>query len=377
MPVLMKNIRFGLLFPALAAVLIALTPAPASAQAKTKASPVEVDEVREDTLTQTAPFTARFVAVQLGPVATRISERVADIEVRAGERVEKGAVLARLSDNRLRAERQLKASEVKKAEAQRARAAANRAKAQQTLARTEQLRGSNAFRMNALEDAQRDLEASVASYTEAEAETARVRAELELADIALADASILAPYNGVILARHVVTGDYVQAGDAIVTLMNDRDLEIEADIPAQRLTGLYPGVQIKAMLQNGQALDVAVRAIIPEENPRTRSRAVRFSAALPEDSVRIAENQSVTVHIPIGMVRQVVSVHKDALLLDGRQPRVYVVTDGTVEMRPVTIGESLGTRFEVTDGLAIGEVVVIKGNERLRPGEPVAVQVKG
>ena len=77
------------------------------------------------------------------------------------------------------------------------------------------------------------------------------------------------------------------------------------------------------------------------------------------------------------MVRQVVSVHKDALLLDGRQPRVYVVTDGTVEMRPVTIGESLGTRFEVTDGLAIGEVVVIKGNERLRPGEPVAVQVKG
>ena len=56
MPVLMKNLRFGLLFPALAAALIALTPVPASAQAKTKASPVEVDEVREDTLTQTAPF---------------------------------------------------------------------------------------------------------------------------------------------------------------------------------------------------------------------------------------------------------------------------------------------------------------------------------
>ena len=375
MPVMLINPPRSLFFAAFAAMLAIGMPSPAHAQGK--ASPVEVDKVREETLTQTAPFTARFVAVQLGPVATRISERVADISVRAGERVEKGAVMARLSDNRLRAERQLRASELKKAEAQRERARANRAKAQQALARTEQLRGSNAFRKNALEDAQRDLEAAIASSTEAEAETERVQAELTLAEIALADASIRAPYHGVILARHVVAGDYVQAGEAIVTLMNDKDLEIEADVPAQRLAGLHPGVPVKAVLQNGQMLTVEMRAIIPEENPRTRSRAVRFSAHLPESSTKIAENQSVTVHIPVGVVRQVISVHKDALLLDGRQPRVYVVIDDKVEMRPVTIGESLGTRFEVTSGLSVGEIVVIKGNERLRPGEPVAVQVKG
>jgi len=375
MPAMLINLPRFLFCAVLTATLAISTSDLAHAQGK--ASPVEVDKVIEEALTQTAPFTARFVAVQLGPVATRISERVADITVRAGERVEKGAVLAKLSDNRLRAERQLRASELKKAEAQRERAAANRAKAQQTLARTEQLRGSNAFRKNALEDAARDLEAAIASSTEAEAETERVRAELNLAEIALADASIRAPYHGVILARHVVAGDYVQAGEAIVTLMNDKDLEIEADVPAKRLAGLHPGVPVKAVLQNGQVLTVEMRAIIPEENPRTRSRAVRFSANLPEDSTQIAENQSVTVHIPIGVVRQVISVHKDALLLDGRQPRVYVVIDGKVEVRPVTIGDSLGTRFEVTSGLSVGETVVIKGNERLRPGEPVAVQVKG
>lgn len=375
MPAMLMNLPRVLLCAVLAATLSISTSDLARAQGK--ASPVEVDKVIEESLTQTAPFTARFVAIQLGPVATRISERVADITVRAGERVEKGAILARLSDNRLQAERQLRASELKKAEAQRERATANRAKAQQTLARTEQLRGSNAFRKNALEDAARDLEAAIASSTEAEAETERVRAELNLAEIALADAAIRAPYPGVILARHVVTGGYVQAGEAIVTLMNDKDLEIEADVPAQRLSGLHPGAPVKAVLQNGQTLTVEVRAIIPEENPRTRSRAVRFSASLPEGSTRIAENQSVTVHIPIGVVRQVISVHKDALLLDGSQPRVYVVIDGKVEMRPVAIGESLGTRFEVMDGLSVGETVVIKGNERLRPGEPVAVQVKG
>ncbi|WP_084608040.1 efflux RND transporter periplasmic adaptor subunit [Nisaea denitrificans] len=375
MPAMLINLPRVLLCAVLAATLtIGMSDL---ARGQGKASPVEVDKVSEESLTQTAPFTAQFVAVQLGPVATRISERVADVTVRAGERVEKGAILARLSDNRLRAERQLRASELKKAEAQRERATANRAKAQQALARTEQLRGSNAFRKNALEDAQRDLEAAIASSTEAEAETERARADLNLAEIALADASIRAPYHGVVLARHVVAGGYVQAGDAIVTLMNDKDLEIEADVPAQRLSGLHPGAPVKAVLQNGQTLTVEVRAVIPEENPRTRSRAVRFSASLPEGATQIAENQSVTVHIPIGLVRQVISVHKDALLLDGRQPRVYVVIDGKVEMRPVTIGESLGNRFEVLDGLSVGETVVIKGNERLRPGEPVAVQVKG
>ncbi|WP_193170104.1 efflux RND transporter periplasmic adaptor subunit [Nisaea nitritireducens] len=375
MPNILMNLSRGLVLAGFASFLA--VGMPASAQAQGKASPVEVDKVIEETLTQTTPFTARFVAIEIGPVATRISERVADISVRAGDRVEKGALLARLSNNRLRAERQLRASELKKAEAQRERATANRAKAQQALARTEQLRGSNAFRKNALEDAARDLEAAIASLTEAEAETERARAELNLAEIALADASIRAPYPGVILARHVVAGDYVQAGEAIVTLMNDKDLEIEADVPAQRLAGLHPGLPVKAVLQNGQELSVKMRAIIPEENPRTRSRAVRFAASLPEGSAQIAENQSVTVHIPIGAVRQIISVHKDALLLDGRQPRVYVVREGKVEIRQVTIGESLGSRFEVTDGLAVGEVVVIKGNERLRPGEPVAVQAKG
>ncbi|MBO6559626.1 MAG: efflux RND transporter periplasmic adaptor subunit [Nisaea sp.] len=375
MPSVLKSLRRGIVPACLSLSIIVLSVLPAFAQGK--ASPVEVDEVREEPLTQTAPATGRFVALELGPVATRVAERVEEVSVRAGDRVEKGDVIARLADSRLRAERSLRASEVKKAEAQLARASANRAKAEQTLARTEQLRGSNAFRKNALEDAQRDLEAATASFAESEAEMARAQAELQLAEIALADASIRAPYSGVVLARHVVAGDHVQVGGAIVTLMNDEALEIEADVPAQRLSGLAPGVVVGAQLQDGRRMNAAVRAIIPEENPRTRTRAVRFTPELSEDAVRIAENQGVTVFIPVGMERTVISVHKDALLLDSAKPRVYLVQDGKVQPRTIIIGESLGNRFEVLEGLAPGDKVVIKGNERLRPGQPVAVQVKG
>lgn len=371
----LTSLRSGLV-PALL-LFVFLTAAPMAVQAQGRASPVEVDEVREEPLTQTAPATGRFVAIELGPVATRVAERVESVAVRAGDRVAEGDVLARLSAYRLEAERSLMEAELKKAQAQQERASANRAKAAQTLARTEQLRGSNAFRKNVLEDDQRDLEAAEASVAESEAETARARAELRLAEIALSDATIRAPFPGVVLTRHVVAGDHVQIGEAIVTLMNDEALEIEADVPGQRLSGLTPGVPVDARLQDGRALRASVRAVIPEENPRTRSRAVRFTPELTDDAVRIAENQGVTVFIPIGNVRQVVSVHKDALLLDRTTPRVYVVRDGKAEPRSVRVGEALGNRFEVLEGLAPGDMVVIKGNERLRPGQAVAVQVKG
>lgn len=371
MPSVLNLVRKGFV---LAAFFMALG-GPVGAQER--GSPVEVDTVREGALTQKVPVAARFVAVELGEVATRVSERVQTISVRPGDHVKKGDVIARLASARLEAERDLKASELQKARAQLERATANQAKANQAVARTEQLRGSNAFRKNALEDAERDLEAATASLAESEAETRKARAELILADIALSDAAIKAPFPGVVLARHVVAGDYVQVGGSIVTLMNDEDLEIEADVPANRLSGLQSGVLVTAELQNGETIDASVRAVIPEENPRTRTRAVRFTTELPEGAIRIAENQSVTVQIPIGIARQVVSVHKDALLLDRAQPRVYLVVDGKVQPRSIRIGESLGNRFEVIDGLKTGDIVVVKGNERLRPGQPVAVQVKG
>ena len=164
-------------------------------------------------------------------------------------------------------------------------------------------------------------------------------------------------------------------GQVTLLLLDERQIfGNRADVSAKRIAGLHPGIPVKAVLQNAQELSVTVRAIIPDENPRTRSRAVRFTADLPEGISQIAENQSVTLHIPVGTARQIISVHKDALLLDGGRPRVYVVRDGKVEVRPVSIGESLTSRFEVTGGLIKGEIVVIKGNKRLRPDASVSIQ---
>ena len=109
---------------------------------------------------------------------------------------------------------------------------------------------------------------------------------------------------------------------------------------------------------------------MPEENPLTRTRVVRFTPNF-KNGATFATNQSVTLHIPAGPTRTVVTVHKDAVLNRSEGALVFVVVNGVARPRPVRLGEAVGGRFEVIDGLKPGEKVVVRGNERLRPGQKV------
>jgi RND family efflux transporter MFP subunit len=339
--------------------------------AQGRAMPVGVDQVVLEPRAQTMPVIGRFVAPESGIVATRIAERVAEVTVRVGDRVERGAVLARLASDRMRSERALRVADLKKAEAQITREKASLAKMQQTFKRITALRGSTAFRKDREDDTERDMEVARSALGQADADVLRARANLNLADLALKDTTITAPYPGVVIDRHTVAGNYTRVGDPIVTLLNDKTLEIEADVPAIRTSGLTPGTNVWVTLQGGGRLSAKVRAVIQEENTRTRTRSVRLSPDLGSRSGSLAGNQSVTVEIPIGEVTDVVTVHKDAIVILKGRSMVYVVEDGKAAIRPVKTGSAIGGRFEVNGGLKPGDVVVIRGNERLRPGQSV------
>jgi multidrug efflux pump subunit AcrA (membrane-fusion protein) len=119
--------------------------------------------------------------------------------------------------------------------------------------------------------------------------------------------------------------------------------------------------------------------MVPEENPLTRTRTVRFTAEFDGSIKNLAASQSITILIPIGQTRTVVSVHKDAVITRKGQKIVFVVVknkEGKGQKafpRTVTLGEAVGGRFEVLSGLKPGERVVVRGNERLRPGQKVKI----
>jgi RND family efflux transporter MFP subunit len=346
-----------------------LTPHPGAAQQD--ATPVGVDKVLLEPQAQTMPVIGRFVAPGSGIVATRIAERVTEMTVRVGDRVRRGDVLAKLSADRMQSERTLRVADLRWAEAQITREKANLAKMQQTYARVTSLRGSTAYRKDRQEDTERDMEVAGSALGQAEADLLRAQADLNLADIALKDTTITAPYPAVVIVRHTVAGNYARVGDPIVTLLNDRDMEIEADVPAIRTGELLPGTKVRVTLQDGRMLNAAVRVVVQEENTRTRTRSVRLSPELGGRSGSLASNQSVTVQIPIGGANEVVTVHKDAIVILKGRTMVYVVEDGKAAIRQVMTGNAIGARFEVKSGLKPGDIVVVRGNERLRPGQSV------
>ena len=168
-------------------------------------------------------------------------------------------------------------------------------------------------------------------------------------------------------------GAYVQIGDPVVNLVSDEELEIEADVPVQRLSGLLPGTTVEFRLEGPTLYRATVRAIVPAENPLTRTRPVRFVTRFDERLKTLANDQSVAVLVPIGAPREALSVHKDAVIKRPEGAVVFVVENDTAQPRQVRLGQAIGNRLEVLEGLSAGDAAVVRGNERLMPGAPVRV----
>lgn len=358
------------------ALTLGLAGGTASAQGQ-QAAMVQVDEVVTEPLVQTVPVLGRIVTRQEGPVASRVEAPVAEVEVAVGDRLATGDLVAVLDRTRLELASALAAAELAAAEADLAAARREVELIDQERARLVALQGSAAFSRARLDDKIKEVSVAHSRIEAAAARLEQARVNLDYRNADLADAEILAPYPSVVVKKHVSAGAHVRIGDPVVTLIDDSALEVEADVPAERLVGLEPGTPITfAFASAGPAQerhDAVLRAIVPMENPLTRTRAVRFTSVNGGLDAARAIGQSVTVDIPVGAPRDVVSVHKDAVTVNLGTRQVYVVgEDDVVQPRPVVLGAAIGNRFEVLDGLVPGDLVVTRGNERLRPGQPVA-----
>ena len=352
--------------------LILLMLSPGVVLAQGRAAVVKVDAVVSEPLRQTAPVLGRFVARQSGDVAAFVGGPVSEVLVEVGDRVRKGDPLVRQDTEFATGTRDLRAAEVREKQAGLAKARAQLRLVSLELSRFEKLKKSPAFSQARYEDKRAEMLRYRSGVAEAEASVARARANQALAELALSRTVIVAPFNGVVVYRHTTVGAYLNPGAPVVTLVNDEDMEIEADIPADRLPGLSAGRMVGVRLDNGAEFKARVRAVIPTENALTRTRPVRFSPEGANGASRgLATDQSVTVLLPVGEERQITTVHKDAIIARGGKSIVYKVAQGKAMMIPVQLGEASGVRVEVLDGLVVGDIVVVRGNERLRPGQPV------
>lgn len=349
---------------------------PAAAQAQGGAAGVVVETVETRSFTETAPVLGQFVASTNSVVASRIPGLIVEVFVQIGDRVNQGDPLVRLDTELLGIE--LRAADASRNEAATGLtvAEADLALARQAFERIERLKSSPAFSQGQFNDLERQLQ-------RAQGQIAQAQARIRSADVSIArsrynlqNASILAPFSGTILERQAQPGEYINTGSAVVSLLDQAHLEIVADVPASYINGLPEGREITVRLTGGEDYPVKVRAVLPRKSVATRTRPVRLTAPFTETMSKgqiapFAVGQSVTVLVPVSEEKSVLTVPKDALVQGRGGWIVYIAEEGKAQPRPVQIGAAVGNRFEVMSGLQEGQQVVVRGNERLQPGQDI------
>jgi len=387
---------------AFAAALPALDVRAQNTDGDAPATAVVVDAVTREPLSQAFTVIGRLVARQRGVISANTRGSLAEMRVHVGDRVARGDVVALIDPDRSTWRRDLASAEVKAQQAMLASAEARLAVAEasvvtaearlalatQELQRFENLRSSAAYSQARHDDQRQEVVVAASQVNEARAQShealslidqaqagiLRARAALNLAADDLANTRVRVPYDGVVTLRHTSAGAFLDVGDPVITLINDSDLELEADVPFDRIAILLPGTEVIFRLDDGSAHRAVVRAVGVEENPKTRTRSVRFTPRFDGGTRGLADGQSASIDLPIAEQREIVSVHKDAVTRAQGRASVFVVVDGVAQPRFVELGDAFGMRFEVLDGLQPGDLVVVRGNERLMPGQAVTLE---
>ncbi len=364
-------------FPALNGLLFALLLAaplstPTSTLAQGRPATVGVETVEIQRIAETVPLFAEVVTSREGTVASRISGTVAEVLVLEGAVVERGDLLVRLDTELLEIFARQADARLAEARAGITIAESSVARAENALARIEGLRDTASFSTSRFDDAQSDYFQTQGLLAEAEARVKTAQANLAETRYQLDRAEITAPFPGIVLEVDTNPGEFIASGAPVVSLLDTGSIEIEASVPSRYVGVLEPGLKVDGYTETNEPLDLEMRVLLPVEDTSTRTRPVRFTSTQPNALDRLAIGQSITVNIPISSPRDVLSVPKDALVQARGGWSVFVADEGKAQPRTVQIGVALGDRFEVLDGLAEGDIVVTRGNERLRPGQDIA-----
>jgi len=287
-------------------------------------------------------------------IATVIAGRVTWI-AEVGTRVREGEPLARLDDT----VSQLRLEDLK---AQLARASALHDVAKSQLERFDRLAATQALSASQLQDARAQREVSSDDVT-------RANAQLRQAQYEIDQSVIRAPFPGVVSERFVQRGEYLQTGAATVRLVNTADVEARATASLDLAANVHAG-QAVAVRDHGVERAGKVRTVVPVGDDRSRQFEVRVTLASPEWLV----GTPVEVSLPSSSARTAVTVPRDALVI--RQNRSYVLRvtrSDTVEELDVTTGVGMDDSVEVRGPLSPGDRLVVRGGERLSPGQAVRV----
>lgn len=315
---------------------------------------VKVDVAASRSMASTTQAPGTVISRNDARIAAEISGPLSTVK-EVGERVATGDEIARIDDRALQLELRDNNATIRRLEA-------NLKFLESQTGRLRALAQENNAARNQLDEslAQKEM-------AEQELVAARVRRDQTLYRISRT--VVRAPFPGRIVERHAHAGEYVNVGAPVVRLVDIENIEVQARAPLSIAGYLREGMTVT--VRDGDSdMQGRIRAVIPVGD--ARSRLIEVRVALENQSAVIGS--AVRVRLPRSEPTRVLAVHRDALVL--RQDATYlfkVNADNTVEQIPVTTGIGQGSMIEVKGDLQDGDRVVVRGGERLRPGQSITI----
>jgi membrane fusion protein, multidrug efflux system len=296
-------------------------------------------------------------------VGAPMAEQVVETFVEEGQRVEQGQPLLRFKD------------EVVRATANSARADVATQRMQATIAVAESTRAEALLREGAI--APRDRDNTLLTLHAARARLALSESQLANAEDRLATSTVRAPSAGVVSKRYLQAGDRVDMGKPVVDIVDSRVLQLTASVPIEFVSQVRVGLAVS--LQASQLDSTRVTGRISRINPTAddATRQVRIYVDIPNGSGRLMGGLFASGRVLLHEAANVVAVPRSAVRYEGdtRAPVVYVIANGKIARRTVTLGiaDDDAGLVQIDSGVQVGETVVVGPIEGLTDGTPAEV----
>jgi HlyD family secretion protein len=332
-----------------------------AAETKAPAAPVSALTITTTTvaasdLVRTVPATGSIFPWQEVIIGAEVGGyRVDQVLVDVGTRVKAGQALVRLSKDLLQADVDSK------------RAALRSAEASETNAAAALRRGESTVNSGALSAA--DLDRLKAEHIAAVARVETAKVDLSTSDLRLRYSTVTAPDSGTITSRTVSVGQIAQAGSEMLRMLRQNRVEWRAEVPEAQLSRIKVGQDVDVSAVDGTVLKGRVRAVAPTVQTNNRTGLVYVDITGGDARPGMFARGQIAAGKGPGLLIPVASI----VMQDGYS-YVFVVKDqNTVERRRITQAGVYGDNLEVSEGIAVGEHIAVKGAGFLKDGDTVTV----
>ncbi len=334
-------------------------------------TPASVATVIERDVRDSDEFSGRLEAFETVEVRARVSGVVTNVAFAAGSEVKKGDLLFALDPRPFQAE-------LARAEAELARATTRADHARTELARAEKLLASRAI-------AQQEYDERVSANRESEVGILAARAAINVVTLNLEFASVTAPISGRVGRAEVTQGNWVNGGSVGATLL-------ATIVAIDPIYAYFDGdeqvyLRIRALGAGARRAPILMGLANEEGYPHkgfvdfvdtrldAKSGTIRVRAVFPNRGRHLTPGLFARLRLEGGARYRAILVTDRAIGTDQNQKFVLVAgPDNTLQYRPVALGASIDGLRVIKSGLKPGEVIVVNGLQRVRPGMTIAPQ---